>query len=244
MTDTFSACVINLGSTMLVTGGGSNTTYYRVIEYSETGYVRDLPALNQARYYHACSYFNNDQGTKVHSQWVSCWRWARSSDWALFQTFLVTGGMYWEYSSELKTNTYQYPSSTELLVESGEAWTFSGELPIPLSVTGCVSVDNRIFLAGFLLSVLYFYNQKHTQGGMDPEYNPRYEIFEFDTVTGQWMLVYLWNISIQITSKYFSKVDHLMQPRYQHTLSVVDDGAHYCDNTQRISLGTLLKFLE
>lgn len=99
--------------------------------------------------------------------------------------------MYWEYSSELKTNTYQYPSSTELLVESGEAWTFSGELPIPLSVTGCVSVDNRIFLAGFLLSVLYFYNQKHTQGGMDPEYNPRYEIFEFDTVTGQWMLVYL-----------------------------------------------------
>ena len=71
------------------------------------------------------------------------------SDWALFQTYLVTGGMYWEYSPELKKNTYQYPSSTELLVESGEAWTFSGELPIPLSVTGCVSVDNRIFIAGF-----------------------------------------------------------------------------------------------
>ena len=67
VTDTYSACVINLGSTMLVTGGGTNDTFTRVVQYSETGYVRDLPRLNHARYYHGCSYFDNDQGTKVHS---------------------------------------------------------------------------------------------------------------------------------------------------------------------------------
>ena len=65
VTETFSACVINLGSTMLVTGGGTNDTFTRVIQYSETGYVQDLPRLNHGRYYHGCSYFDNDQGTKV-----------------------------------------------------------------------------------------------------------------------------------------------------------------------------------
>ena len=40
VTDTYSACVINLGSTMLVTGGGTNDTFTRVIQYSETGYER------------------------------------------------------------------------------------------------------------------------------------------------------------------------------------------------------------
>ena len=66
VTDTYSACVINLGPTMLVTGGGTNETFTRVVQYSETGYVRDLPRLNHPRYYHGCSYFDNDQGTKVH----------------------------------------------------------------------------------------------------------------------------------------------------------------------------------
>ena len=58
--------------------------------------------------------------------------------------------MLYVYSPELGKNTYLYPSSTELLVEGADAWKFSGELPHPLSVMGCVTVDNRIFLAGFL----------------------------------------------------------------------------------------------
>lgn len=62
---------------------------------------------------------------------------------------------------------------------------------------------------------------------MDPAYNPLYEIFEFDTVRGQWALV-----------------DRLMQPRYQHTVTVVNDGAQYCTSTQHISLGTLRMFLD
>ena len=70
VTDTYSACVINLGATMLVTGGGTNDTFTRVTEYSESGYVRDLPSLNQPRYYHACASFENDLGTKVI--WILC----------------------------------------------------------------------------------------------------------------------------------------------------------------------------
>ena len=62
---------------------------------------------------------------------------------------------------------------------------------------------------------------------MDPAYNPMYEILEFDTVTAQWKLV-----------------DHLMQPRYQHSLSVVSDAAQYCSAVQPISHGTFLMFME
>ena len=45
---------------------------------------------------------------------------------------------------------HQYVSSTELLVETGEAWSLAGELPYTISVMGCASLDNRIFLAGFI----------------------------------------------------------------------------------------------
>ena len=68
VTDTYSACLINLGATMVVTGGGTNDTFTRVTQYSETGYVRDLPRLNHPRYYHGCAYFENDLGTKV--RWI------------------------------------------------------------------------------------------------------------------------------------------------------------------------------
>ena len=67
-------------------------------------------------------------------------------------------------------------------------------------------------------------------GGMTgpPTYSPLYDVLEFDTVTGQWGLV-----------------DRLMQPRYQHTLSVVSDGEQYCTDTpQYLSLGTLLMFMD
>ena len=67
-----SSCVINLGDTMLITGGALGAEN-RVSEYSEAGYLRDLPPLIVGRYYHGCSYYHNDQGVK---------------------TFLVTGGYY------------------------------------------------------------------------------------------------------------------------------------------------------
>merc|ERR1712228_596098 len=86
--DIISACSINLGSSVLLTGGwdGSDVTT-RVSEYNVAGFVRDLPPLQQGRDNHGCSYYDNDDGTK---------------------TILVTGG--WTGSLEL--------SSTELLEET------------------------------------------------------------------------------------------------------------------------------
>ena len=63
--------------------------------------------------------------------------------------------------------------------------------------------------------------------GGPPEYNPLYEVFEFDTVTGEWAVV-----------------DRLIQPRYQHQVTVVPDGEQFCTDTQDMSLGTLLMFLK
>ena len=57
------ACAINLGSTVVITGGYSTKT--TVSEYSQEGWVRDLPSLQQGRYGHGCSYFVSDDGTKV-----------------------------------------------------------------------------------------------------------------------------------------------------------------------------------
>ena len=57
------ACSINLGQTLFLTGGTYSLN--RVSEYSEDGYLRDLPQLLQGRWDHGCSYFKNDEGTKV-----------------------------------------------------------------------------------------------------------------------------------------------------------------------------------
>ena len=61
-----SACAINLGSSVILTGGWEDSDVAtRVSEYNEDGYVRDLPPLQQGRDNHGCSYFDNDEGTKV-----------------------------------------------------------------------------------------------------------------------------------------------------------------------------------
>merc|ERR1711974_118809 len=91
------ACAINLDQKLILTGGYSYLN--RVSEYSQSGFTRDLPQLQQGRRVHGCSYFENEEGTK---------------------TFLVTGGSYndaglsstellvensakWIYSGELPT---------------------------------------------------------------------------------------------------------------------------------------------
>ena len=57
------ACAINLGSSVILTGGSYTLT--TVTEYNEAGWVRDLPDLLQGRYAHGCSYYDNNEGTKV-----------------------------------------------------------------------------------------------------------------------------------------------------------------------------------
>ena len=57
------ACAINLGSSVIITGGENSLT--TVSEYNEAGHVRDLPQLLEGRKHHGCSYYDNDDGTKV-----------------------------------------------------------------------------------------------------------------------------------------------------------------------------------
>ena len=57
------ACAINLGSSVILTGGRNSLT--TVSEYNEAGYVKNLPPLLQGRYAHGCSFYDNEEGTKV-----------------------------------------------------------------------------------------------------------------------------------------------------------------------------------
>ena len=113
---------------MILTGGRSPN---RVSEYSETGFTRDLPQLLQGRRSHGCSYFENEEGTKVDIDSNSC-------GVIIFQTFLVTGG--YNDSDDL--------SSTELLVETSAAWILTGELPTPRYGLRGANIDQRVLMTG------------------------------------------------------------------------------------------------
>ena len=115
---------------MILTGGLYSLN--RVSEYSETGFTRDLPQLLQGRWYHGCSYFENEEGTKVDIDSNSC-------GVIIFQTFLVTGG-YYNGSARL--------SSTELLVETSAAWILTGELPTPRQGLRGANIDQRVLMTG------------------------------------------------------------------------------------------------
>ena len=113
---------------MILTGGYSYPS--RVSEYSETGFTRDLPQLLQGRADHGCSYFENEEGTKVDIDTNSC-------GVIIFQTFLVTGG--W-MDGDL--------SSTELLVENSAKWIYSGELPTSCYGLRGANIDQRVIMTG------------------------------------------------------------------------------------------------
>ena len=92
--------------------------------------MRDLPSLLQGRENHGCSYYNNDDGTKVSISF-------NYSPIVIFQTYLVSGG---SYIGSL--------SSTELLVESASAWVLTGELPSPRQGLRGANIDNRVIMTG------------------------------------------------------------------------------------------------
>ena len=79
---------------------------------------------------HGCSYFENEEGTKVDIDSNSC-------GVIMLQTFLVTGG--WDR---------RRLSSTELLVETSAAWILTGELPTPRSSLRVENIDQRVLMTG------------------------------------------------------------------------------------------------
>ena len=56
-------CAIQLPTSVILTGGLYTLT--KVSEYSEAGYLRDLPQLLHGRDMHGCSYYDNEEGSKV-----------------------------------------------------------------------------------------------------------------------------------------------------------------------------------
>ena len=117
-----------MGSSALLTGGLYSAN--EVSEYNQNGYQRKLPQLLQGRFYHGCSYFDNEDGTKVDYDSNSC-------GVIIFQTFLVTGG----YNGD-------YISSTELLLETSSNWIYSGELPTPRGGLRGANIDRRVIMTG------------------------------------------------------------------------------------------------
>ena len=118
---------------MILTGGYFSPN--RVSEYSESGFTRELPKLQQGRYGHGCSYFENEEGTKVDIDSNSC-------GVIIFQTFLVTGGR------DSRDSSYNDLSSTELLVETSAAWILTGELPTPRYGLSGANIDQRVLMTG------------------------------------------------------------------------------------------------
>ena len=55
------------------------------------------------------------------------------------QTLLVTGG---------DTDSFDYLSSTELLVGEASAWVLTGELPSPRDGLIAANIDNRVLMTG------------------------------------------------------------------------------------------------
>ena len=57
------ACSIELPEMFILTGGYH--TLKTVSRYSTSGWMEDLPELNEGRYHHGCGYFFNDDMQRV-----------------------------------------------------------------------------------------------------------------------------------------------------------------------------------
>ena len=102
-------------------------------EYGEAGFIRYLPDLNQGRWRHGCSHYEDGEGRKVNID-------INYSPLILVQTYLVSGG--WDISSRDDLST------TEVLLETGSAWTLTGQLPSPRSTLHGARIDNKIIMTG------------------------------------------------------------------------------------------------
>ena len=103
---------------------GGDYTMSQVSVYTEAGFLYDLPRLLTGRYNLGCSYYHNKDGSL---------------------TYLVTGG--YGLSRELL-------SSTELLVEGGEAWLEAAPLPSPRSNLAGTNIDGVVFMTGRVQDIL------------------------------------------------------------------------------------------
>jgi len=109
------ACSIEMPEMFILTGGYH--TLKTVSRYSTSGWMEDLPEMNDGRNSHGCGYFYNDDMQRV---------------------FLVAGGRY----------NYNDLSSTETLVEGGQAWNLQQPMPTVRAYLRGISLPNTVFMTG------------------------------------------------------------------------------------------------
>jgi len=114
--NTMYACSIVDSGTLLVTGG--EYTQRTVSRYNTAGFVEDLPALNEGRYYHGCGAYTGDTGEQV---------------------FLVTGG---------RDDGFPLLSSTEVWSTSSSSWTMATNLPRSMGSMRGVTLGGVLYMTG------------------------------------------------------------------------------------------------
>jgi len=110
------ACSIEMPEMFILTGGFNTLT--TVSRYSSSGWMEDLPELNEGRIHHGCGFFYNDDMQRV---------------------FLVAGGT---------DGSYNYLSSTETLVEGGQSWKVHQDLPTGRKYLRGISLLNTVIMTG------------------------------------------------------------------------------------------------
>merc|ERR1719481_91040 len=96
--DTTKACSIELPEMFILTGGDYTLT--TVSRYSTSGWMEDLPELNEGRGYHGCGYFYNDDMQRVFLV-------AGGSDYPNYlpsTETLVEGGQAWNFQQPLPSD--------------------------------------------------------------------------------------------------------------------------------------------
>jgi len=116
---TRNSCSIELPEMFIMTGGYEwDDIEQKVSKYTTSGWIEDLPDLNEGRGDHGCGYFFNVDMERV---------------------FLVAGGF---------TNDAGWISSTEILVEGGQAWIFQNPLPSGRQGFRGVSLPDTVIMTG------------------------------------------------------------------------------------------------
>ena len=99
----------------------------------------ELPALITGREDHGCGHYINNDDKMVLLQVIIYYL----INYLHIQVYLVTGG----YDGSGKGL-----SSTEVLVEGTTAWMSAGELPMAMGALKAVSLNNKIFITGNIIT--------------------------------------------------------------------------------------------
>ena len=124
----------------IVTGGefianGEVHISTQVSKYSTSGWIENLPELQEGREDHGCGYYYNGDMERVIELRNSNTDCLNEN----YQVFLVAGGY---------DGYYKYISSTETLIEGGQTWNFQRPLPTGRHGLRAISLPQTVIMTG------------------------------------------------------------------------------------------------